>query len=290
MVATGELAHLRAHVCIQVRHFGYEDSGDGGVWHDGGMADLATRAQQLLDLHHAGTTLVLPTVWDAWSAKAVVAAGFPALTIGSHPLADSRGQADGEVMSLGDALDGVRRVTTAVDVPVSADMESGYDTAADELVERVLDAGAVGINIEDTVHSQQRMRSPEEHADYIGALRAAADAAGVPLVINARTDAFLGKAEVFDDPLAEAIRRLRACEEAGARCVYPVKAPDTAAVRTLLDELDGPINVIAHPVNGSAAGSFEELQALGVHRVSFGPLLQATLTGAIADLVTPWRG
>ena len=94
------------------------------------MADLATRAQQLLDLHHSGTTLVLPTVWDAWSANAVVAAGFPALTIGSHPLADSRGQGDNEAMSLDDALDGIRRITAAVDVPVSADMESGYDTAA----------------------------------------------------------------------------------------------------------------------------------------------------------------
>jgi 2-methylisocitrate lyase-like PEP mutase family enzyme len=251
------------------------------------MADLASRAQQLLDLHHSGTTLVLPTVWDAWSANAVVAAGFSALTIGSHPLADSRGQGDNEAMSLEDALDGIRRITAAVDVPVSADMESGYDTAAAELVERVLDAGAVGINIEDTVHSENRLRSPAEHADYIGALRSAADAAGVPLVINARTDVLLGRIEVFD-PLAEAIRRLRACEEAGARCVYPVRAPDAAAVRTLLDELTGPINVIAHPVDGSSAGSLDDLRAMGVHRVSFGPFLQRSLTGSITDLVTPW--
>ena len=252
------------------------------------MTDVATRAQQLLDLHHAGTTLVLPTVWDAWSARAIVAAGFPALTIGSHPLADSRGQGDAEAMSLDDALDGIRRVTAAVDVPVSADMESGYDTAAKELVERVLDAGAVGINIEDTVHSEGRLRSPAEHADYIGALRAAADAANVPLVINARTDALLGRTQVFDDPLAEAIRRLRACEEAGARCVYPVRAPDAGAVRTLLDELTGPINIIAHPVKGSAAGSIDELRALGVHRVSFGPFLQGALTETITELVADW--
>ena len=258
------------------------------VGHDGAMTDLTARAQQLLDLHHSGTTLVLPTVWDPWSAKTVVAAGFPALTIGSHPLADSRGQGDNEAMSLDDALDGIRRITAAVDVPVSADMESGYDTAAAELVDRVLDAGAVGINIEDTVHSEQRLRSSAEHADYIGALRAASDAAGVPLVINARTDAFLGRTAVFEDPLAEAIRRLRACEEAGARCVYPVKAPDADAVRTLLDELAGPINVIAHPVSGSAAGSLDDLRALGVQRVSFGPLLQMTLAESIAELVAPW--
>src|SRR5690606_5560520 len=129
----------------------------------------------------------------------------------------------------------------------------------------------------------QRLRSPEEHADYIGALRSAADAAGVPLVINARTDVLLGRTERFDDPVAEAIRRLRACEDAGARCVYPVKAPDAAAVRRLLDELTGPINVIAHPVDGSAAGSLDDLRAMGVHRVTFGPLLQAALAGAISD-------
>ena len=107
-------------------------------------------------------------------------------------------------------------------------------------------------------------------------------------MVNARTDAFLGRTEVFDDPLAEAIRRLRACEEAGARCVYPVKAPNADAVRTLLDELTGPINVIAHPVNGSAAGSLDDLRAMGVHRVSFGPFLQMTLTESITHLLTPW--
>jgi 2-methylisocitrate lyase-like PEP mutase family enzyme len=252
------------------------------------MADLATKAQQLNALHHSGTTLVLPTVWDAWSARAVVDAGFPALTIGSHPLADSRGQTDNEGMTLDDALDGIRRITSAVDVPVSADVESGYDTAPAALVERVLEAGAVGINVEDTVHSEGRMRSLEEHADYIGGLRAAADAAGVELVINARTDAFFQTTQVFDDPLAEAIARLQACEAAGSRCSYPVKAPDADAVRALLAELSWPINVIAHPVNGSTAGSLEDLRALGVHRVSFGPLLQMTLTGPLTDLVSPW--
>jgi 2-methylisocitrate lyase-like PEP mutase family enzyme len=253
------------------------------------MTELAERATQLLDLHHRGTTVVLPTVWDAWSARAVVDAGFPALTIGSHPLADSRGQADNEGMTVDDALDGIRHITAAVDVPVSADVESGYATPAAELVERVLDAGAVGINVEDTVHSEGgRQRSSAEHAEYIGAIRAAADAAGVDLVINARTDVFLKPAGTFDDPLAEAISRLQACEAAGARCVYPVLAPDADAVRTLLAELSGPINVIAHPVGGSTAGSLDDLRALGVHRVSFGPLLQGALAPTIAELVAPW--
>lgn len=253
------------------------------------MSDTASKATELLRLHHSGQTLVLPTVWDAWSARAVVDAGFPALSVGSHPLADSRGQADNEGMTLDDALDGLGRITAAVDVPVTADVESGYDTPAAELVERVLAAGVVGINIEDSVHSEKRIRSVEEHADYIGALRQAADEAGVELVVNARTDAFLGKYQTFDDPLAEAVTRMKACEAAGSRCSYPVKAPDADAVRTLLAELDGPVNVIAHPVAGSAAGGLDELNALGVHRVTFGPLLQMTLTEKVQELVNPWR-
>lgn len=252
------------------------------------MTDLATRASELLRLHHTGSTLVLPTVWDAWSARTVVAAGFPALTIGSHPLAESRGQRDNEGMTLDDAIDGIRRITAAVDVPVSADMESGYDTPAAELVDRVLEAGAVGVNIEDTVHSQKRLRDVQEHADYIGAIRAAADAAGVELVINARTDAFIGSTQKFDDPLAEALRRLRACEAAGARSVYPVRVPDADTLRALLSGLSGPVNVTAHPVNGAPSGSFAELQALGVQRITFGPLLQSALTDPLAALVTPW--
>ncbi|MAS53546.1 MAG: phosphonomutase [Pimelobacter sp.] len=252
------------------------------------MSDLSAGANELLRLHHTGDMLVLPTVWDAWSARAVVDAGFPALSIGSHPLADSRGQQDNEGMSLADALEGVARVTRAVDVPVTADVESGYDTPAAELVERVLEAGAVGINVEDTVHSEGRLREVAEHADYIAAIRAAADAAGVALVINARTDAFLGSVVELDEPLTEAIRRLQACEAAGARCVYPVRVPDAASLHTLLAELSGPVNITAHPVDGAPSGSREELRAAGVHRITFGPLLMKALTGSVADLVTPW--
>ena len=162
---------------------------------------VATLATRLLELHHTGSTLVLPNVWDAWSAKVVAEAGFGALSIGSHPLADSRGQGDNEDMTLDDALDGVRRICSAVpEVPVTADMEAGYGATPQELVERLLEAGAVGLNIEDTVHSEGgRMRSAAEHADYIGAIRQAADAAGVDLVVNARTDVFLKK-DQFDDP------------------------------------------------------------------------------------------
>lgn len=253
------------------------------------MSDVQTKASELLRLHEAGGTLVLPTVWDAWSARATADAGFAALSIGSHPLADSRGQDDGEDMTLEDALDGISRICAAVDVPVSADVESGYGTPAPELVERVLEAGAVGINVEDTVHSEGgRVREVAEHADYIGALRQAADAAGVALVINARTDALLHGTAVFADPLAEAIERVRACEAAGARSVYPVKIPDAASLTALQEATSLPVNVTAHPVNGAPSGSLDELRALGVRRITFGPLLQAALTDPLLGLLEPW--
>lgn len=253
------------------------------------MSGIRDRARRLLDLHRDGPVLVMPTVWDAWSARAVAAAGFAALSVGSAPLAASRGASDKEGMTLDDALDGVRRICAAVDVPVSADMESGYGAPPDELVQRLLEAGAVGLNVEDTVHGDGgRVRSPDEHAAYIGGLRAAADAAGIDVVINARTDAFVHGAAVYDDPLDEAIRRLAACVDAGARCVYPVKIPDAASLSTLMDRVDAPVNVLANPRTGSSAGSIEQLRAAGVRRVTFGPMLQAELTADLAALAAPW--
>lgn len=256
---------------------------------DTSISSLAERAQDLLALHVPGSPVVLPTVWDVWSAHAVVGSGFPALTVGSHPLADSRGQSDGESMTLTEALEGISRITQAVDVPVSADLESGYDTAPAELVQRALEAGVVGINIEDTVHSAGRIREPQEHADYIAGIRQSADEAGVHLVINGRTDVFTAP-EKWEDPLAETLNRLRLLEQAGADSLYPVKLPNTATLETILKEISTPLNVTAHPVDGAVPDGLDlsTLAQLGVARVTFGPLLQAALGEQITQLVSPW--
>ncbi len=87
------------------------------------------RAAALLALHQPGNPVVLPTVWDAWSAKLAVDAGFAALTVGSHPVADSVGKPDDEGMTFDDLLARVAQITDAVDVPVSVDIESGYGEA-----------------------------------------------------------------------------------------------------------------------------------------------------------------
>lgn len=130
-------------------------------------SSLATRADALLALHQPGNPVVLPTVWDAWSANLAVAAGFAALTVGSHPMADSVGKPDGEGMSFDDVVARVTQITSAVDVPVSVDIESGYAQPAERLIDGLLSAGAVGLNIEDTVHSEgKRLRSSAEHAGW----------------------------------------------------------------------------------------------------------------------------
>lgn len=257
--------------------------------HDAKMTSIEQHAQRLLDLHHQATPVILPTVWDAWSAETCASLGFSALTIGSHPVADSLGEADGEAMELAEVLRVVRRITDVVDIPVSVDLESGYDTPAEELVHRTLEAGAAGINIEDTVHSMDEMRSPEEHAGYIAAIRAAADATGTHLVINGRTDAFTTDAEP-EAQLKDALHRLRLLEQAGADSLYPVKVPSRDYLERILAAVKTPVNVTAHPVNGAIPGglSIAELTTLGVKRVSFGPLLQRSLTDAMNEILQPW--
>ena len=104
--------------------------------------------------------------------KLAVDAGFAALTVGSHPVADSIGRADSEGMTFDELLTRVAQITEAVDVPVSVDIESGYGEAPTRLIEGLLGVGAVGLNIEDTVHTEGgRLRSSGDHAEFVGALR-----------------------------------------------------------------------------------------------------------------------
>lgn len=253
------------------------------------MTDVQTRASELATLHESGDLVVLPTVWDTWSARVAAGAGFRGLTVGSHPVADAIGSADGENMDFGEYLDVVRRIVASVDVPVSADVESGYGLEPGELVSRLLEAGAVGANIEDVVHGEgKRVRNRQEHADYIAGARRAADEAGMSFVINGRTDAVKLGTDVFPDPLAEAAERLVLMEKAGARAVYPVGLSSADQVSHLVQAVSVPVNVTAHPVKGHGAGDLSALRELGVRRVTFGPLWQKWLAEVSADKLALW--
>src|ERR1700761_3550097 len=247
------------------------------------------RATALLNLHQPGNPVILPTVWDAWSARLAVDAGFAALTVGSHPLADSIGKSDGEGMSFDDVVTRVTQITAAVDVPVSVDIESGYGQPAQRLIDGLLSAGAVGLNIEDTVHSEgKRLRSAGEHAELVGALRSAADAAGVHVVINARTDLFLrpaGSAEgEAEDRFERAVARLSEAAAAGADVLYPVGRHDPDTLRRLATELPLPINAIPLPDQDEPAS----FGPLGVGRISFGPFLQYALSARAKEILARW--
>lgn len=249
-------------------------------------SDLKQKAEALLALHKPGDPVVLPTVWDAWSAKLAVDAGFVALTVGSHPVADSVGKEDGEGMSFDDLLTRVAQITAAVNVPISVDIESGYGETPQRLIEGLLSVGAVGLNIEDTVHKEnKRLRSSSEHAELVGGLRKAADDAGVHVVINARTDLFLRKDGDDADRVDRAVARLKEAAEAGADSLYPVGRHDPETQRRLASELPLPINAIGIP-------DVDELSSfgpLGVARISFGPFFQAALAKRANELLENWK-
>ncbi|MGE2732672.1 isocitrate lyase/PEP mutase family protein [Mycolicibacterium vaccae] len=247
---------------------------------------LKRRAEELLRLHQPGNPVILPTVWDAWSAKLAVDAGFAALTVGSHPVADSIGKPDNEGMTFDDLTTRVAQITAAVEVPVSVDIESGYGEVPTRLIEGLLDVGAVGLNIEDTVHGEGgRLRSVGEHAELVGALRAAADASGVHVVVNARTDLFLRKDGDEGDRVDRAIARLRRAAEAGADVLYPVGRHEPDTMRRLTSELPLPVNAIGIPQTDDPAS----FGPLGVARVSFGPFWQAALAERAVEILRRWR-
>ncbi|MBK3623388.1 isocitrate lyase/phosphoenolpyruvate mutase family protein [Streptomyces sp. MBT49] len=243
------------------------------------------RAQRLRQLHAEYKPLVLPTVWDVWSARTAASLGFPALTIGSHPLADSRGADDHEGQTFEEVLAAVRPIIAAVDVPVSVDLEAGYGHKPADLIAGLIEVGGAGLNLEDTVHSDSgRVRSTEEHASYIGGLRAASDDAGVPIWVNGRTDLFI-HAPSASGVLDEAIERLRALEQAGADSVYPVGIQDDDELLTAVTgAVAVPVNSTAHPVKHD----LERFRRLGVGRVTYGPLLQFAMSDAMKDMLGPW--
>lgn len=235
-------------------------------------------ASRLRALHVPGHPLVLPNVWDAASARAVADAGFPAVATGSAAVAPTLGYEDQEDTPVDEMCAAVARIARAVPVPVTADMERGYGLPPAELAERLAATGAVGCNLEDTDHRTGLLADPGEQAAYIAALRAAAP----ELVINARTDCFLRGGAGPAERLADAAGRARAYLEAGADCVYPIGALDEAAVRAVVEAVDGrPVNVLSKPGGPSPA----RLAELGVARISFGHQLHQLVQRYFAGLL-----
>jgi 2-methylisocitrate lyase-like PEP mutase family enzyme len=227
-------------------------------------------AEALRDLHHAPRALVLVNIWDVASALVVQHAGGQAVATSSSAVAAALGYPDGEAISADEMLAAIGRIAPRLKVPLTADLEAGYVRDADalaELTRRLIDVGAVGLNLEDGTDPATGALVPvAEAAERVRVVREAAAAEGVPLVVNARTDVFLEMTHDREAALREALIRLAAFRDAGADCLFPIGARDPATIAILVRELAFPINVLAAP----GSPSIRELEALGVARVSLG--------------------
>jgi 2-methylisocitrate lyase-like PEP mutase family enzyme len=239
-------------------------------------ADLDGRCDLLRSLHKPGEPLLLPNAWDVATARAVVAAGFPVVATTSGGVAGTLGYEDHHGAPADEMLAAAARISRAVDVPVTVDAEGGYEMEPAALVAELRAAGAAGCNLEDTDHSDESLRDPDQHAEWLGAVRGAASDDGYGLVINARVDVFLGPffAGAGISELAElvpdAVRRANAYLDAGADCVYPIGLCEPDQLRGFIAGVDGrPVNVIRLPQTPSLA----ELAELGVARLSWATLL-----------------
>jgi 2-methylisocitrate lyase-like PEP mutase family enzyme len=239
------------------------------------MTLLAEQAEQLRALHHAAEPLVLPNAWDAASARAVQDAGFPAVATSSSAVATSLGFEDGQRMPIDEVFGAVSRIARVLEVPLTADLEAGYGLSAADFVERMLAAGAVGCNLEDTDHSDKSLRDPQQQAEWLTAVKQAGKKAGVDIVLNARVDVFVRRRSEFAADIDEAIRRARLYLEAGADCVYPILCHQESTVAALVQAIPGPINIYAV----ADGPPLVRLKQLGVHRISYAGRLQRAVMG-----------
>lgn len=250
-------------------------------------AEVAAAAITLRELHVPGKPLVLPNIWDAGTAKLVAAAGFPAVATSSGAVAESLGHQDNQNAPVAEMFAAAARIRDAVDVPVTVDAEAGYDLTAPELVRGLIAVGAAGCNLEDTDPATHALRPADEQARWLADVRAAADAEGVPLVINARIDVFIRQPRTPVDESAvvdAAVGRARLYAQAGADCVYPILMRDADAIASLITAL-APIPVNVNPLQNQPIARLGEL---GAARVSLGTSLwrqaQQALAQRLADL------
>jgi 2-methylisocitrate lyase-like PEP mutase family enzyme len=240
--------------------------------------DRREQAARLRALHAGPALLVLPNAWDRLSARLFEDAGFAAIATTSSGVAAALGAPDGQQISREQFLAATRAIVGAVRCPVTVDMEAGYGASIDDILQTVralIDLGAVGINIEDSsVAGTKTLVEIAYQTDLLGAIRRLADEMGLPLVINARVDAFLraagNHAAVFD----EAVARARAYRQAGADCIYPITLSDAGLIERFAQAVPAPINILAGP----QTPTLPELARLGVRRVTFASsLLRAAL-------------
>ena len=228
------------------------------------------RAKRFLDLHRGPRILLLANAWDAASARLFAEEGLPAIATTSAGVAFSLGFPDGERTPFPEMVAAIERIVRAVRIPVTADIESGFGQTPNEVgenVRAVLQAGAVGVNLEDGTGDEGDPLSPISlHSQRIHAAREAAASAGLAVVLNARTDVFLDSVGQPATRFEEAVARANAYRQAGADCLFVPGVTDVSTIERLVGAIKGPVNVLA----AAQSPPLSELQRLGVARVSLG--------------------
>ena len=238
------------------------------------------KAEDFRALHHGKRILILPNGWDVPSARVFEDAGFPAVATSSAGMLVSLGYPDGEVVGRDEFVSAVERIARVLSVPVSADIVAGFGKTTKEVVATVraiLKTGAVGINVEDFAHATKKLYPVERQIENVNAIRKLAETTGIPIVINARTDALRFAEGDEEARVKEAIRRATAYRDAGADCVYPMGLIDATSIARFVKALDFPINVMVR----KGLPPVSELQRLGVARVSFGPTASYAAMGLL---------
>ena len=248
----------------------------------------AEKAEKLRTLHHGPRILALPNVWDVVSARILEELGHPAIATSSAAVAFSLGYADGQRISRGEMLDVVGRIARAVRIPVTADLESGYGKRPEEIADftqAMVAAGAVGLNFEDVTGDDESTHVETElQVKNIRAIRETSAAMGVPVVINARTDIYLMPIGPEATRFERTVERLHAYRKAGADCLFVPGLCDHEIIARLVKALGSPLNILASP----GCPSLEELEKMGVARVSAGSSAMRAALGAFRRVAKDW--
>ena len=243
------------------------------------------KADKFLKWHYDQDILVLLNSWDRASSKVVEGCGYKAVATTSMGIAASLGYPDCQVIPLNEMLGVIQGIVHAVHVPVTVDIEAGYGNSIPEIINSVakfIDAGVVGINIEDSLDLRPDLVDTMEFCERIAAIRELADSKGFHLVINARTDSFYTSSGYEQEKLAEAILRGNKYREAGADCIFVQPVWEKETIATLVKEIIAPINILANPSIGAGLPpSVQELQDLGVARLSLGSSLMKAVLAMI---------
>lgn len=230
------------------------------------------KAVQLHKLHLEKNPVILPNIWDVLGAKLLEHLEYPAIATASASVAYTNGYPDGEKIPFNDLLTILTRIANGVNIPVTADIESGYaddNVQLQENIKAFIKTGIAGINIEDTHHKTKSMISVSDQCNRINLIRRIANELDVPLFINARTDVLLYDKGFpsADAQLTEILKRGIAYKEAGADCFFPIAIRQKTSIEKLVNQLKMPINILALP----GIPEIKVLKEIGVARISLGP-------------------